>query len=53
MYIKEEKELLYLQRENYKMLRYICEWLNKYDSHIDEENQNDFIRNIIANLIGD
>jgi len=35
------------------MLRYICEKINIHESNFDRENQDDFIRNIIANLIGD
>jgi hypothetical protein len=35
------------------MLRYICEYINIHKSNADNENTEDFIRNIIANLIGD
>lgn len=53
MTLQEQQELLYLTRENYKMLRYICEKINIHESNFDRENQDDFIRNILANLIGD
>ena len=39
--------------ENNRMLKYIVFFINQYKNNFDNENQNDFIRNIIANIIGD
>lgn len=44
-------ELLELTRENNKMLRQIVKYLNMHTAQSDKENQNDFIMNVIANLI--
>lgn len=49
----DNNELLSLVKQNNQMLRYICEYINIYKSNADNENTEDFIRNIIANLIGD
>ncbi len=46
-------ELISLVRQNNQMLRYICQYINMHQSNADNENTEDFIRNIIANLIGD
>ena len=40
-----------LLKENNKMLRQIVNVLNYYISHAREENENDFGRNVLANLI--
>lgn len=45
---KENNELL---KENNKMLKDIINFINIYLSKINSENQQDFERNIIANLI--
>ena len=45
---KENNELL---KENNKMLKDIINFINIYLSKVNSENQQDFIRNIVANLI--
>lgn len=45
---KENNELL---KENNEMLKDIINFINIYLSKINSENQQDFERNIIANLI--
>ena len=45
---KENNELL---KDNNRMLREIINAINIYLSNITSENQNDFERNIVANLI--
>lgn len=45
---KENNELL---KDNNRMLREIINAINIYLSNVTSENQNDFERNIIANLI--
>lgn len=45
---KENNELL---KENNKMLKDIINFINIYISKINSENQQDFERNVIANLI--
>ena len=40
-----------LLKENNKMLRQIVNVLNYYISHAREENEHDFGRNVLANLI--
>lgn len=45
---KENNELL---KDNNRMLREIINAINIYLSNVTGENQNDFERNIIANLI--
>lgn len=40
-----------LLKDNNKMLKQIIDVLNYYISHAQEENDNDFNRNIIANMI--
>lgn len=51
--MNNNEELLTLVRQNNQMLRYICEQINIHKSNIDNENMDDFIRNIIANILGD
>jgi hypothetical protein len=46
--VKENNELL---KDNNRMLREIINAINIYLSNVTSENQNDFERNIIANLI--
>jgi hypothetical protein len=46
--VKEINELL---KDNNRMLREIINAINIYLSNVTSENQNDFERNIIANLI--
>lgn len=45
------EELLQLTRENNYMLKQIIVYLNNINANADNENDNDFIRNILANLI--
>ena len=45
---KENNELL---KDNNRMLREIINAINIYLSYVTGENQNDFERNIVANLI--
>lgn len=45
---KENNELL---KDNNRMLREIINAINIYLSNVTGENQNDFERNIVANLI--
>lgn len=47
----EEQELRYQVRECYRMLREIIAYINLKEAQSDTENANDFIRNIIANII--
>lgn len=45
------EELLELTKENNRMLKQILAYIYKIESHSSTENENDFIRNIFANLI--
>lgn len=49
--IKNIDEILVLTRENNIMLKAIIEYISNNIANADEENANDFIRNIIANMI--
>lgn len=51
MSYEEEQELLTLTRDNNRMLREIISYINLKDSQADSENLNDFLRNILANVI--
>ena len=44
-------ELLKLTKENNEMLKQIIAYINYINGHASNENENDFIRNVIANLI--
>lgn len=44
-------ELLELIKENNEMLKQIIAYINYINGHANNENENDFIRNVIANLI--
>ena len=48
---EEKQELLILTRDNNRMLREIISYINLKDSQADSENLNDFLRNILANII--
>lgn len=50
MYQKLDK-LLQLTEENNYMLKQIIAYINSVNRNADNENNNDFIRNILANLI--
>lgn len=45
------EELLQLTKENNYMLKQIIAYINSINRNADNENNNDFIRNILANLI--
>ena len=47
----EEQEMLYLLRDNNRMLKEIIAYINLKESQSDNENINDFFRNIVANMI--
>lgn len=49
--LKLTKENNKLLRENNKMLKDIINFINIYLSKINSENQQDFERNVLANLI--
>ena len=51
MSYEEEQELLTLIKDNNRMLREIISYINLKDSQADSENLNDFLRNILANII--
>lgn len=44
-------ELIYLTKENNKMLRQIIRYLDYISLNSENENNNDFIRNVIANIV--
>ena len=48
---EEEQELLTLIKDNNRMLREIISYINLKDYQADSENLNDFLRNILANII--
>lgn len=45
------EELLQLTKENNYMLKQIIAYINSINRNADNENNNDFIRNILANLM--
>lgn len=45
------EELLQLTKENNYMLKQIIAYINSINRNADNENNNDFIRNILANLV--
>ena len=47
----EERELLKMVIENNIMLKSIIKYLSNQRNNADSENFNDFIRNILANMI--
>lgn len=47
----EYKQLIRETHENNIMLRQIVKYLNKEIAYANTENENDFVRNIMANLI--
>jgi len=48
---REERELLRLTKANNKMLKEVIRYINFINSRAEEENNYDFLRNVIANLI--
>ena len=51
MTYEEERELFRMVAENNLMLKSIIKYLSDKYNHADSENLNDFIRNIMANMI--
>jgi hypothetical protein len=51
MTYEEERELFKMVAENNLMLKSIIKYLSDQYNHADSENLNDFIRNIMANMI--
>ena len=51
MTYEEERELLRMVTENNIMLKSIVKYLSDQNHNADSENFNDFIRNIMANMI--
>ena len=51
MTYEEERELLRMTTENNIMLKSIIKYLSDQRNNSDNENFNDFIRNIMANMI--
>ena len=50
-FASKEDEILFLLRDNNRMLKEIIAYINFIDYKANEENNNDFLRNILANLI--
>ena len=51
MTYEEERELLRMVTENNIMLKSIIKYLSNQNNNADNENFNDFMRNIMANII--
>lgn len=51
MTFEEEQELLNLTRDNNRMLKEIIAYINLKESQANKENDDDFFRNVVANLI--
>ena len=51
MTYEEERELIRMVAENNIMLKSIVKYLSDQRTNADSENFNDFIRNIMANMI--
>lgn len=51
MTYEEERELIRMTAENNYMLKSIIKYLSEQRTNADSENFNDFIRNIMANMI--
>ena len=49
--IRTLKEILELLKENNKMLKEIIRYINYINAHAETENDNDFVRNVVANLV--
>ena len=50
-FVSKEDEILFLLGDNNRMLKEIIAYINMIDSNRVNENNDDFIRNILANLI--
>ena len=51
MTYEEERELIRMVTENNIILKSIVKYLSDQHTNVDSENFNDFIRNIMANMI--
>ena len=51
MTYEEERELIRMTAENNYLLKSIIKYLSEQRTNADSENFNDFIRNIMANMI--
>lgn len=49
--IRTLKEILELLKDNNRMLKEIIRYINYINVHADAENNNDFVRNVVANLV--
>lgn len=49
--IRTLKEILELLKDNNRMLKEIIRYINYINAHADTENNNDFVRNVVANLV--
>jgi len=49
--IKTLREILEVLKDNNRMLKEIIGYINYINSHAETENNNDFVRNVVANLI--
>ena len=49
--IRTLKEILGLLKDNNRMLKEIIRYINYINAHADAENNNDFVRNVVANLV--
>lgn len=49
--IRTLKEILELLKEDNKMLKEIIKYINYINAHAETENNNDFVRNVVANLV--
>lgn len=49
--IRTLKEILELLKDNNRMLKKIIRYINYINAHADTENNNDFVRNVVANLV--
>lgn len=49
--IRTLKEILELLKDNNRMPKEIIRYINYINVHADAENNNDFVRNVVANLV--
>ena len=49
--VKTLREILEVLKDNNRMLKEIIGYINYINSHAETENNNDFVRNVVANLI--
>ena len=45
------KEIIYLLKDNNRMLKEIIEYINYTNARANDENTHDFMRNVIANIV--